>query len=70
MASEGFHVHGPHEHAVEHASLYARYRARYPAECFLVNGDPLAVIGMDVHGFFVIYDSRLQIETIAEGVAA
>lgn len=36
----------------------------------MVTDDPLAVVGMDVHGFFIINDSRLQIETIAEGVAA
>ena len=57
-------------HAVEHASLYARYRAGYPAECFMVNDDPLAVVGMDVHGFAIIKDLGLKIETIAEGRAA
>jgi hypothetical protein len=57
-------------HAVEHASLYARYWAGYPAEGFMVNDDPLAVVGMDVHGFPIIKDSRLKIETIAEGRAA
>jgi len=36
----------------------------------MVNGDPLAVVGVDVHGFPIIKDLRLKIETIAEGRAA
>ena len=51
-------------------AFLGRNRAGYPADCFLVNDNPLAVVGMDVHGFSIINDSRLKIETIVDGLAA
>jgi hypothetical protein len=39
-------------HAVEHASLYARYRTRGPAQRTLINNDTLCQVGIYLHGSF------------------
>ena len=59
IANDGSRASDLIANAVQHAALYARYRAGYPAEGFLVNDDPLAVVGMDVHEFPVMNDLRL-----------
>jgi hypothetical protein len=41
--------------ALQHAPLYTRFRAGDPRQVVVMNHDPDAVIGVDVHGWVIGY---------------